>query len=182
MLCVEIDELTPCLKDNLTGDLVNTEVLKVTRRSFLRKFNQKNGWYVNWEKLQKDGSEIFALVVEGSVDIQGLIALKPVEDYGAVLIDWMVAAPQNNKMFTEFPKYSGVGGHLFAIAVNKSCEHGFDGVVTGYAANEELVNHYIDKFGAELLGMLHPLQIVIGEESARMLKEVYNYEWSDDEL
>ena len=45
-----------------------------------------------------------------------LVALSPVEDYGAVYIAWMCTAPYNNKLIAETPRYVGVGGHLFAIA------------------------------------------------------------------
>lgn len=41
MVTVEIDQLTPCLKDSVTGDIVETEVLRVKRKSFLDKFNKK---------------------------------------------------------------------------------------------------------------------------------------------
>ena len=54
MIKVWIDEITPCLKDAFTGDVVETEVLQIQRTSFLRKFNQKNGWYISWEKLAKE--------------------------------------------------------------------------------------------------------------------------------
>lgn len=51
MINVLIDEITPCLKDTRTGELVQTEVIQIIRRSFLRKYNEKNGWYVNWADL-----------------------------------------------------------------------------------------------------------------------------------
>ena len=44
---VWIDVFTPCLKDNITGEVVNTEVIRIRRKSFLGKFNRKSGWYVN---------------------------------------------------------------------------------------------------------------------------------------
>lgn len=34
----------------LTGEVVNTEVIRIRRKSFLGKFNRKSGWYVNWGK------------------------------------------------------------------------------------------------------------------------------------
>ena len=34
MINVLIDEFTPCLKDNSTGELIQTEVIKITRKSF----------------------------------------------------------------------------------------------------------------------------------------------------
>ena len=72
---VWIDDFTPCLKDNLTGEVVNTEVIRIRRKSFLSKFNRKSGWYVNWGKIVEE-YEVYALVLEGTVDIQGLVALK----------------------------------------------------------------------------------------------------------
>lgn len=41
MINVIIDEFTPCLKDSKTGELVQTEVIRIKRKSFLRKYNQK---------------------------------------------------------------------------------------------------------------------------------------------
>ena len=79
-------------------------------------------------------------------------------------------------------KYLGVGGHLFAIAVDRSIEAGYDGVVTGNAADIELVNHYCEVFGAIHLGIIHPFQFFIDEVNAKRIKEVYDYEWTDEEL
>lgn len=38
---VLIDELTACLKDNSTGELVETEVIRIRRKSFLSKYNKR---------------------------------------------------------------------------------------------------------------------------------------------
>lgn len=48
MINVWIDEMTPCLRNNITGELVDTEVVRIRRKSFLKKYNSRNGWYVNW--------------------------------------------------------------------------------------------------------------------------------------
>ena len=76
-------------------------------------------------------------------------------------------------------KYIGVGGHLFAIAVDKSFKWGYEGAVHGFAANEELLKHYMNVFGAEYLGMLHQYQFFIDEEQAKRLLEVYHFEWNE---
>lgn len=55
---------------------------------------------------------------------------------------------------------------------------GYEGVVHGFAANMNLVEHYVKTFNAEHLGMLHPYQIVIGAEDAKKILEVYKYEWN----
>ena len=72
-------------------------------------------------------------------------------------------------------KYIGVGGHLFAIAI----EWGYEGAIHGFAANEDLLKHYMNVFHAEYLGMLHQYQFFIDEEQAKKLLEVYHYEWNE---
>lgn len=181
MINVYIDEFTPCLKDARTGELVQTEVIRVRRKSFLKKYNKRNGWYVNWESLT-DENEIYALVVEGSVDIQGLVAVAPNDDMQAVYISWMCTSPDNNKQITDEVRYLGIGGHLFAIAAKKSVDFGYDGYMYGFAANEELLQHYVDVFHGEVIGMLHPYQFAIDEENAKTIMEVYDYEWTDEEI
>ena len=180
MINVWIDEFTPCLKDARTDRLVDTEVIKINHRTFLAEHNIKNGWHINWGELLKE-NEIYALVVKGSMDIQGLVALAPNKDYGCVYVTWMCAAPHNSKLFCEKPKYLGVGGHLFAIAAQRSKECGFDGVIMGFAANKKLLEHYCDVFNAEYIGILHNYQFIIGEDDAYNILEVYDYEWTDDE-
>lgn len=61
-------------------------------------------------------NEIYALVIKGTVDIQGLVALYPSSDMQGVFITWMCTDPLNNKQLGNEPRYVGVGGHLFAIA------------------------------------------------------------------
>ena len=92
---------------------------------------------------------------------------------------WAVAAPHNNKQLTDHVKYSGVGGHLFSIAADKSFEKGLDGFMYGYAANEKLLKHYQQKFNALFIGVLHPYHFVITPENARKIQEEYDYEWTD---
>ncbi|MCD8130870.1 MAG: hypothetical protein LUE16_06255 [Lachnospiraceae bacterium] len=181
MINVIIDEFTSCLKDSKTGELVQTEVIRIRRKSFLRKYNKKNGWYVNWETLA-DENEIYALVVEGSVDIQGMVAIAKDRDTRAVYIAWMCVSPDNNKLITDEIRYLGIGGHLFAIAAQKSIEYEFDGYMYGFAANQELLDHYIKVFHGEYIGMLHPYQFAIDEATAAQIREVYDYEWTDEEI
>lgn len=181
MLFVEIDSITPCLVDTSTGDIIETEVLRIRRKSFLSKFNVKTGWIVDWADLA-DENEIYALVIKGTADIQGLIALHPEKELGYLFLTWAVAAPQNNKLLVDEKKYSGVGGHLFAIAASKSFEYGFDGAMMGFAANRKLVEHYCTTLGATHLGILHDYQIAFNAAASRKLLEVYTYEWCDDEL
>ena len=181
MINVFIDEFTPCLKDTKTGELVQTEVLRVCRKTFLKKYNEKNGWDINWDEIVDD-NEVYALVVEGSVDIQGLVALHRDDNAKAVYITWMCSSPENNPKINEDVKYKGVGGHLFAIAANKSIEWGYDGMMYGFAASEYLLKHYMEIFEAEFVGIQHPFHFLIDEEHAKKIMEVYTYEWTDDKI
>ncbi len=181
MITVLIDELTPCLLDAKTNELVETEVVQITRKSFLQNFNKRNGWYTDWSKLLGK-NEIYALVVKGTANIQGLIALKPDYDAQGVYISWMVANPANNKMLTKDINYIGVGGHLFAIAIDCSINYGFDGVVYGFAKNNKLLNHYTKELKAEHLGVLHPYHFWINEINSLKVKEKYTYEWTNARL
>ncbi|MBO4677805.1 MAG: hypothetical protein J5633_09700 [Oscillospiraceae bacterium] len=99
----------------------------------------------------------------------------------AAYIHWACTAPHNNKHEFGSQRYSGVGGHLFAIAVDKSVQWGYGGTVFGFAANAELVKHYVEAFGAYHLGILHEYQIVIEGEASKKLLEVYSYEWNGNE-
>lgn len=178
---VIIDNITPCLKDNTTGDIIETEVLRVKRKSFLSKFNKKNGWYTNWGILVPE-NEVYALVIKGTVDIQGLVALRHEKSMCATYITWMCTAPYNNPQITESPKYSGVGAHLFAITGQESVKAGFAGAVYGFAANQNVLNHYVERLGATPIQMLHPYHFMIFEEEMMKLIETYDYEFSDEEI
>ena len=183
-ICVDIDQLVPCLVNGITGEMVETEVIKVSRKSFLSKFNTRNGWYTNWGDLTKN-CDIYALVVKGSVDIQGLVAmdLEQSTNMNAGFIAWAVAAVWNNPELVDQKRYVGVGGHLLAIASDWSINHGHDGVMTGYCRNVDIMNHFITAYDAEHIDTgLHPFHIVFEQEPSQKIREVYDYEWTDDEL
>ena len=79
-------------------------------------------------------------------------------------------------------KYFYKGGHLFAIAAKKSCDFGYNGLMTGFAANKKLLNHYCEVFEADHIRILHPFQFAIDEENAKKIMEVYDYEWTDEQI
>lgn len=179
MIYVNIDELSPCLIDNTSGEIVETEVIRIKRRSFLSKYNKNTGWYVDWSELLEE-NEVYAVVVKGTVAIQGLVAVRPDDNMRSSFVTWMVAAPNNNSLVVASKQYNGVGGHLFAIAAQRSYDYGFGCAISGFAANKDLMEHYCDVFEAEPICMLHPYQIFIPEEKGKQIREVYSYEWTDD--
>ena len=107
------------------------------------------------------------------------MGIKNDKDSRAAYLHWACTAPHNNKYENGTQKYTGVGGHLFAIAADKSIEWGYEGAMHGFAANKKLLEHYCKVFNAEPLGMLHQYQIFIDENNAKNLLEVYHYEWNE---
>ena len=172
-----IDEIVPCLKDTVTGEMKETVVFKIESRSYLKQYTEQNGWQINWIELPAD-VEVYELALKDTKEIQGLVAVKNDVNSRAAFLHWACTAPQNNKHDFGKQKYSGVGGHLFAIAADKSVQWGYEGAMHGFALNKELLEHYIETFNAEFLGMLHDYQFFIDEENAKKLLEVYNYEWN----
>ena len=172
-----LDEIVPCLKDTETGEIKETVVFKIESRSFLKKFNEKNGWGINWIEIP-DNVEVFALALKENNEIQGLIGVKNDKNSVAAFIHWACTAPRNNKRLCGSQKYIGVGGHLFAIAADKSIQWGYQGAIHGFALNRELLNHYIEVLGAIFLGALHEYQFFVNETAAKHLLETYTYEWN----
>lgn len=172
-----IDEIVPCLKDTVTGEMKETVVFKIESRSYLKQYTEQNGWQINWIELPAD-VEVYELALKDTKEIQGLVAVKNDVNSRAAFLHWACTTPQNNKHDFGKQKYSGVGGHLFAIAADKSVQWGYEGAMHGFALNKELLEHYIETFNAEFLGMLHDYQFFINEINAKKLLEVYNYEWN----
>ena len=109
---------------------------------------------------------VYKLTLKDSSEIQGLIALTDFPNDQAVYVNIAESAPHNRGTQKQ---YEGVGGHLFAIAAQVSIDHGFGGFVFMDAKNTELVRHYHEKMGAQLLGMPHPYRMFIDEEAAHRL-------------
>ncbi|OUO92075.1 hypothetical protein B5F40_01710 [Gordonibacter sp. An230] len=172
----KIDRFVPCLLDTKTGELVDTQVYKLTTRSQLKGYNSKTGWDINWEKAPK-GVDVYGLTIKGQSELQGLIALREDRDAQAVYLHYAKTAPRNDKHATGKQDYEGVGGHLFALAVEISEKAGFGGYLYGFAEDAKLERHYIEKLGATHLGILHPYHFEIDERAARRLLKEYNYEW-----
>ena len=138
--------------------------------------------YINYDFINaRNAQEVIKCLQSNKDDntIQGLVGIRNDKDSHAVYLHWACTAPHNNIHEYGSQKYIGVGSHLFAIAADKSIEWGYEGAIHGFAANEDLLKHYMNVFHAEYLGMLHQYQFFIDEEQAKKLLEVYHYEWNE---
>jgi len=160
---VIIDALTPCLLHEESGQYVNTVVKPITKNDLteLKTWNATFNWSLYFNR-----PEILMrkLMVEGSDRIEGALAMQIQEGFIEVIL--VESAPWNIKK----PKhYAGVGGHLFAIACKKSCDHDFDGVIA-FNAKTRLIQHYQKTIHAELIG---GTRMIVEEEGAALLLKTY---------
>ena len=124
---------------------------------------------------------MYALVLKGTNDIQGMVAIQYDDEAQAVYVLWGCTAPQNNIWQYGKQKFSGVGGHLIAIASSLSVKHGYDGFLYAEAMDKELYEYYCDRFGAVYLPPLHnPYRFMLSDEATARIREVYTFEWTDD--
>ncbi|MGN0691775.1 MAG: hypothetical protein ACI4K7_05465 [Oscillospiraceae bacterium] len=165
---IEIDKLTPCLEKVISGEIVYTSFAVVSAREL----KALNGWKFRWSSAELHECEIYKLTVNGDERIQGLIAVKDVPRDKAVYVKIAESAPHNMGKEKE---YAGVGGHLFAIAVLRSFELGYEGFIYMDAKNLRLVSHYAKTLGAIFIGNPHPFRMAVDEEAAKRLSDFYNF-------
>lgn len=171
---IEIDPFTPCLIEVSTGNIVAT-TYRIAEKADLVGLNEQ-GWLFDWNDNDLKDDKIYKLLLDGSFEIQGLIAIKVEIGSGAVYARLAENSPKNRGVNRQF---KGVGGHLFAIAAQKSQETGLGGFVYLDAKNRDLVEHYAQALGAKLLGMPHPYRMIIDEDAAAILLMKYTLRKGD---
>ena len=171
---IEFDEFVPCLKDAETGEIFQTEVRELAKSEYSR-FKEADGWNIDWSDIP-DGEQVLGVYLKNDTEPQGLIAIR--KDKGGLYLSYASTAPINNKLLNNGKqKFIGVGGHLFAAAIEESVKAGNEtGCIYGYAANQEVLNHYIENFGAVHLPITHEYQFIIDGEAAEQILSKYNFE------
>lgn len=158
---IQIDNLTDCLVERASGNIVDTEYKERTTAIKKKEFT---GWRFDWRRTQDEGYTIYELFIDGDDTVQGRISLKL--NGGVTEVDIVESAPHN---YGHTGKYIGVGGHLFAIACQISMEAGCDGVVA-FTSKTDLVEYYKKELGAvEIV----PRRLVIFEGAAKKLLDKY---------
>jgi hypothetical protein len=165
---VEIDELTPCLINALTNEVVDTTYALATKNEL----KNLQGWLFDWSSTDLKKSSIYKLIAENDDTIQGLVAINDHSSDQAIYVKLVESAPHNKGWYK---KYKGVGGHLFAIAALISVQKGYGGFLFLDAKNMELVEHYHSTLGAVLWGRPHKYRMIVDEEKAHALLEKYTF-------
>jgi hypothetical protein len=115
--------------------------------------------------------EVYGLRLAGDVEIQGLISLADDPKSNAIRLGWVAAAPWTQSKLGE-KRYSGVGGHMFAIAAQRSVDLGYNGYMWGMAKSEKLARYYEQMMGATRYGCL---KIYFDEKAAKVLLAKYRW-------
>lgn len=77
-------------------------------------------------------------------------------------------------------KYIGIARALFAYAVQISLDAGFDGILIFKAKTSELLNYYMEKYGARQVASYDPFRLVIWEDAAAAILSDFITEVRDD--
>jgi len=165
---VSIDIFSPCLENAKTGEIVDTFYSKADKKELTGL--QKKGWNFNWTSKDLKNAEIYKIKIKNDNRIQGLIAIQDDPKNSAIYVHIAESAPFN---LGKSKQYKGVGGHLFAIAVKRSIDLGYDGFVYMDAKNLKLVKHYEKTLGATFIGQPRPYRMAIKEYAVKKSLEKY---------
>ena len=139
----EIDELTNSIRNVITGDSFQTDIIRITKLD-LKTITKKNGWLFDWKhELQYPERDVYKItIVNNQSIIQGLISLEVKSDH--VYMHLVESAPFNKG---KAKIYSGVPGNLVAFACKLSFQRGHVGNVA-FISKTQLIDHYVESLGA----------------------------------
>jgi hypothetical protein len=132
----EIDKLTNSIENTLTGEVFDTEIVRLTATDV--KYIKKTAWEFNWHKEIKDETkEVYKLTtVNNPLIIQGLLSIEDKQDH---IFMHLVESALFNK--GKDKAYFGVPGNLVAYACKVSMDKGYEGFLA-FDAKSALIKHY----------------------------------------
>ena len=142
----EIDKLTNSIENALTGEIFETEIIKLQPKD--GKLIKKTDWVFNWHNELKDkNNQVFKLTTAHNPKIiHGLICFTDKSDH---IFMPLIESAKFNKGKSKL--YHGVAGNLIAFACKTSFELKYDGVVS-FVAKTQLIDHYSKTLGAKSFG------------------------------
>jgi hypothetical protein len=117
-----IDKLTNSIENTSTGEVFDTEIVRLTLKDL--KQIHKADWQFDWTKEIKDKTkEVYKLTtVNNSTIIQGLISIEDKQDH---IFMHLIESAKFNKNKNKV--YFGVPGNLVAYACKVSVDKGYHG-------------------------------------------------------
>ena len=137
-----IDKLTNSIENTSTGEVFDTEIVKLTKLDI----NQikKNEWQFDWHTELKDKTkEVYKLTtVNNPSIIQGLVSLEDKQDH---IFMHLIESAAFNK--GKGKVYFGVPGNLVAFVCKISVDKGYEGFLA-FDAKSALIKHYEESLHA----------------------------------
>jgi len=161
-----IDKLTNSIENSLTGEIFDTEVIRILQKD--NKQIKKADWSFDWHKeFVEPKNEIYKLTtINNSTIIQGLICFTDKHDH--IFMPLIESASFNKG---KHKLYKGVAGNLVAYCCKVSFEKGYDGVIS-FVAKSQLIPHYQNTLGAKLFGGGNRM-FIDSRESLILVKQYY---------
>lgn len=138
----EIDKLTNSIENISTGEVFDTEIVKLTELD--RKQIVKSDWQFDWIKELKDKTKsVYKLTTaNNSTIIQGLLSIEDKQDH---IFMHLIESSKFNK--GKGKVYLGVPGNLVAYGCKVSVDKGYEGFLA-FDAKTSLIKHYQESLGA----------------------------------
>jgi hypothetical protein len=132
----EIDKLTNSIENLATGEVFDTEIVKLGESDI--KQIKKADWQFDWHKELKDKSkQVYKLTTVNNPNIiQGLVSLEDKKDH---IFMHLIESSNFNKGKSKV--YVGVPGNLVAFACKVSVDKGYEGFLA-FDAKSTLIKHY----------------------------------------
>ncbi len=165
MIDIIIDRLTNSIRNTISGDQFNTEIIQVI---VIEKRITNKDWTFNWrQEIQDVNREVYKLVIENNEELnQGLISITDNNDH--IFMNLIESAKFNkgrNKL------YEGVPGNLVAFACRLAFEKGYEGIVS-FIAKTKLIKHYETSLGAKIF---NGDQMFIDTQAAlKLIRQYFN--------
>ena len=137
-----IDKLTNSIENTLTGEVFDTEIVRLIGTD--AKQIRKKDWQFDWlQELKDKTKEIYKLTtVNNPTIIQGLVSIEDNQDH---VFMHLIESAKFNK--GKGKVYFGVPGNLVAYACKISVDKGFDGFLA-FDAKSALIKHYQESLHA----------------------------------
>ena len=131
-----IDKLTNSIENTSTGEVFDTEVVRLTLKDVSQ--IKKADWKFDWAKEIKDKTkEVYKLTtVNNPTIIQGLLSIEDKQDH---IFMHLIESAKFNKHKDKV--YVGVPGNLVAYACKVSVDKGYQGFLA-FDAKSTLIKHY----------------------------------------
>lgn len=137
-----IDKLTNSIENTSTGEVFDTEIVRLTTVD--NKQIKKGYWQFNWQKELKDKTkEVYKLTtVNNPTIIQGLVSIEDKDDH---VFMHLIESAKFNK--GKGKAYYGVLGNLVAYVCKISVDKGYEGFLA-FDAKSVLIKHYQESLHA----------------------------------